>query len=302
MDVEQKETTKKLSKGVLELKFMKKSKEKAELQEENEERQQLYQDQLSLLHKGADRIVMIDSYFDCMDFLPCRLSFGGMDPDIEKLNEDKLTGVYKTKPILPISSNGGGIQEDVTAEEIAENYSKLLGNKAKQFTKRKSDQNEYDNTEDSPQNKFFKGNAARGKRPMFNNREYLDSQGSEAGKGDFSNRGRGDFGNRGRGDFGNRGRGDFGNRGRGDFGNRGRGDFGNRGRGDFGNRGRGDFGNRGRGDFGNRGRGDFRGRGRGDFSNRGNVSHDDMRGEGDQTSGRNFSPGLKKLKFMNPQE
>lgn len=44
-----------------------------------------------------DRIVMVDSYFDCMDFLPCRLSFGGMDPDIEKLNEDKLTGVYKTE-------------------------------------------------------------------------------------------------------------------------------------------------------------------------------------------------------------
>lgn len=33
--------------------FMKKSKEKAKLEEENEERQQLYQDQLSLLHEGA---------------------------------------------------------------------------------------------------------------------------------------------------------------------------------------------------------------------------------------------------------
>ncbi|XP_063601754.1 uncharacterized protein LOC134777819 [Penaeus indicus] len=266
MEVDQKQSVKKLSKGVLELKFMKKSKEKAVLQEENEERQQLYQDQLSLLHKGADRIVMVDSYFDCMDFLPCRLSFGGMDPDIEKLNEDKLTGVYKPERILPAPSKGDGIEEDVTAEEIAENYSKLLGNKAKQFTKRKSDHNEFENGDDSQKNKYFKGNATRGKRPMFTNREYMNPQ----GRGGFTNKGKGDFSNRGQGDFSNRGQGDFNNRGQGDF----------------------------RG----RGRGDFRGRGRGDFSNRGRGSYDDRRGEGGQNSGRNFSPGLKKLKFMNPQE
>ncbi|XP_037800813.1 uncharacterized protein LOC119595751 [Penaeus monodon] len=274
MEVDQRQNVKKLSKGVLDLKFMKKSKEKAVLQEENEERQQLYQDQLSLLHKGADRIVMVDSYFDCMDFLPCRLSFGGMDPDIEKLNEDKLTGVYKPERILPVPSKGDGIEEDVTAEEIAENYSKLLGNKAKQFTKRKSDHNEFENGDDSQKNKYFKGNATRGKRPMFTNREYMNPQ----GRGGFTNKGKGDFNNRGQGDFSNRGQGDFRGRGRGDFRGRGRGDFSNRGRGDFSNRGRGDFGNRGRG------------------------SYDDKRGECGQNNERNFSPGLKKLKFMNPQE
>ncbi|XP_027232893.1 M-phase phosphoprotein 6 [Penaeus vannamei] len=273
MEGEVKQNVKKLSKGVLELKFMKKTKEKAVLQEENEERQQLYQDQLSLLHKGADRIVMVDSYFDCMDFLPCRLSFGGMDPDIEKLNEDKLTGVYKTERILPAPNKGDGIEEDVTAEEIAENYSKLLGNKAKQFTKRKSDHNEFENSDDPQKNKYFKGNATRGKRPIFTNKEFMNPQ----GRGGFTNKGRGDFNNRGQGDFSNRGQGDFRGRGRGDFRGRGRGDFSNRGRGDFSNRGRGDFSNRGRG------------------------SYDDRRGEGGQSS-VSFSPGLKKLKFMNPQE
>lgn len=37
---------------------------------------------------------MVSSYVDCLKFLPCRLSFGGMDPDVEKLNEDRLTGLY----------------------------------------------------------------------------------------------------------------------------------------------------------------------------------------------------------------
>ena len=38
--------------------------------------------------------MMVESYVDCLKFLPCRLSFGGMDQDVEKLNEDRLIGLY----------------------------------------------------------------------------------------------------------------------------------------------------------------------------------------------------------------
>ena len=37
----------------------------------------------------------LGSYYDCKKYLPCRLSFGGFDSEIEKLNEDKLSGIYK---------------------------------------------------------------------------------------------------------------------------------------------------------------------------------------------------------------
>lgn len=150
MHAERAPMTKKLSKGVLELKFMKKSKEKFQVQEENEERENLYQDQLSSLHEGADRILMVNSYYDCMDFLPCRLSFGGMDQDIEKLNEGRLTGIYKVKEALP-PQKVGEMDTDVTAEEMAQVY-----RPTNKHRKRKSDQlddiatekDDYDDTHD----------------------------------------------------------------------------------------------------------------------------------------------------------
>ncbi|KAK4324321.1 hypothetical protein Pmani_005037 [Petrolisthes manimaculis] len=114
--------TKKLSRAVLDLKFMKKTKEKTELQEENEERQQLYQNQLQSLHEGADKIVLLSSYVDCMNFLPPRLSFRGMDPDVEKLNEDKLEGVYKV--LKPEKEEVKETNVDVTVEEMAAQYMK----------------------------------------------------------------------------------------------------------------------------------------------------------------------------------
>jgi len=107
---------KKLSKGLLELKFMKRSKEKVKRQEEDEETQNLYEDELAKLHDGADRVVMINSYYDCMNFLPCRLSFGGADTEIEKLNEDKLTGLYQVEKKKKEDSTG--MEVDITAEEF----------------------------------------------------------------------------------------------------------------------------------------------------------------------------------------
>merc|ERR1739838_37663 len=96
--------------------FMKRSKEKVERQEVYEERQNLYQDELAKLHDGADRVVMINSYYDCMNFLPCRLSFGGADTEIEKLNEDKLTGLYRVEKKEKEESTG--MEVDISAEEF----------------------------------------------------------------------------------------------------------------------------------------------------------------------------------------
>ncbi|KAF2357506.1 M-phase phosphoprotein 6 [Trinorchestia longiramus] len=111
----------KLSKGILELKFMKKSKEKFEKEAEEEEREQLYGDQLSTLHTGAHYVSMVPSHYDCHEYLPCRLSFGGFDPETEKINATKLKGLYA--PIRPTRTavrKEDDMEVDVPADELHE--------------------------------------------------------------------------------------------------------------------------------------------------------------------------------------
>jgi len=49
---------------------------------------------ISLLVVCSDRISMVPSFYDCYEYLPCRLSFGGFEPETEKINETKLKGLY----------------------------------------------------------------------------------------------------------------------------------------------------------------------------------------------------------------
>ncbi|KAG7162150.1 M-phase phosphoprotein 6-like, partial [Homarus americanus] len=244
----QKPLAKKLSKGVLDLKFMKKSKEKAQLQEENEERQHLYQNQLSSLLDGADRIVMLNSYFDCMEFLPCRLSFGGMDPDIEKINDDKLTGIYKVIK-APQPETGTQMDTDVAAEEMATVFY--------QSSKRKSDHlDDYDTgtkrdlEDDASERSYVKG--CKYKREGDDQFQQI-RVGGDSDRGNGSNHDRGSFSDRGRGQRRANFRGD--GRGR----NQGRGNFRGKDRGR--SQGRGNFRGNDRGQ--SQGRGNFRGNDRG---------------------------------------
>ncbi|XP_064103239.1 bromodomain and WD repeat-containing protein 3-like [Macrobrachium nipponense] len=269
MSIDFKGSEKKLSRAVLDLKFMKKSKEKREILDDAEERQQLYKGQLSMLHEGADRIVMLSSYVDCMKFLPCRLSFGGMDPEVEKLNQDKLIGLYKdVRPAssVPSGENITGMDADVDEEEMAESC--LTANIRKKFgIKRKSQPDDDDFQEDGHQDKKVALGGDDKKKfrgPKACERSLLRGP-IGGGRGDLRGRGRGDFRGRGRGDSRGRGRGDSRGRGRGDSRGRGRGDFSGRGRRDFQGRGRGDFRGRGRGDFPRRGTGGFQGRGGASF-------------------------------------
>lgn len=306
---------KKLSKAVLDLKFMKKSKEKAQLQEENEERENLYQDQLSSLHEGADRIVMVNSYYDCMDFLPCRLSFGGMDVDVEKLNKDKLTGIYKvTKASAPEIITK--MDADVTAEEMAEFY-----HPPNRYRKRKSDHlDDYDTERERDGSNFcdadertFNSNS-RGKnsesvisertsssRYSISNFEGGQNQGKSPGKTrgtrpifKENSRGIGAFINK------DRGRGNFMDKGRG---GRGRGSRG-RGRGNFRDTYRGS--NSGSSNFqGNdRERNSLQGsdQSKGNFRERTQGEKMNLLEHGDIDNRRNFPKKNKKFKFMKPQE
>lgn len=227
--MQEKAPSKKLSKAVLELKFMKKSKEKALMQEENEEREQLYHDQLSMLHEGAEKIVMINSYVDCLKFLPCRLSFGGMDQDIEKLNEERLSGLYTmTKP--PSKENITEMDADVSAKDMAAQYRprahRPTAAQDSQGQEEGADDYSYDATPNKPsQDQKPKSGKMR---PIF--QDGFEG-GGDRGRGGFRDRGR-PFSRRGRGGRGQRGgRGHWGSRGhRGGRGGRDGGFAGGRGR------------------------------------------------------------------------
>ncbi|XP_076042590.1 M-phase phosphoprotein 6 isoform X2 [Oratosquilla oratoria] len=107
---------------------MKRTKEKVEKQEEDEERQHLYQDNLVKLDEDVNKVIHLVSYYDCKEVLPCRLSFGGFDPEIEKINEDLLTGLYKVeKKEIPQEP-----EADVSSADVMESsFGAKIGQKFK---------------------------------------------------------------------------------------------------------------------------------------------------------------------------
>ncbi|KAF5287563.1 hypothetical protein FQA39_LY15892 [Lamprigera yunnana] len=98
----------KLSKTVLDMKFMKKTKERVEKEQDD-----------------AEEV----SVTSCKDLIEGRLSFGGMNPEIEKLMGD----IYKQ------SSKQEKINEtDVSDIEMAQNYSSTVETMGNQFLDKRS--------------------------------------------------------------------------------------------------------------------------------------------------------------------
>ncbi|KAG8175445.1 hypothetical protein JTE90_001816 [Oedothorax gibbosus] len=115
----------KLSSGVLEMKFMKKSKEKCQEEAEEEKRKSLFESEIpDELIKGSDFCVMEPSFVPCEKLIYGRLSFLGMNPEIEKLMEEtEQKDMDKLKRMDGISN-----------KEMAERYTSLIGNMKKKFT------------------------------------------------------------------------------------------------------------------------------------------------------------------------
>lgn len=78
-----------LSKNLLQMKFMKRSKEKAELEIEEEKSKILIEEQLSETIKKGDRFYVEPSHVLCEGLVFGRLSFRGKNPEIEKLMQEK---------------------------------------------------------------------------------------------------------------------------------------------------------------------------------------------------------------------
>ncbi|XP_011158247.1 M-phase phosphoprotein 6 [Solenopsis invicta] len=79
-----------LSKSILEMKFMKRTKDKVEKEQFQEEGEEYFDNKLtSRMKKATGNFLMESSYVFCEKLNDGRLSFQGMNPAIEKLMEEK---------------------------------------------------------------------------------------------------------------------------------------------------------------------------------------------------------------------
>lgn len=127
----EKQNVTKLSKGILEMKFMKKTKEKVEKEIDDAEGQAMYSDQITDEMRRTGNLVFISTSMTvCKHLVDGRLSFGGINPEIEKLmakDYNKLVGEEETKK-----------EKDIGDVEMAEGYSTLVDTVGKKFHSRQN--------------------------------------------------------------------------------------------------------------------------------------------------------------------
>ncbi|XP_054714939.1 M-phase phosphoprotein 6-like [Uloborus diversus] len=147
-----------LSSTLLNLKFMKKSKEKCENDAEEEKRKILFDSEIpDDLIRGGDLCIMEPSFVPCLQLWNGRLSFKGMNPEIEKLMvEDEMKDMDKFKKM-----------DGVSDSEMVQRYTSLIGTVQKKFTpKRKRNVEPEDDVIccSTPEAASFKN---KDKRPKF---------------------------------------------------------------------------------------------------------------------------------------
>ncbi|KAL2718343.1 M-phase phosphoprotein 6 [Vespula squamosa] len=127
----------KLSKSILQMKFMKRTKEKVEKQMIEKEGEEYFSGQLPIQMKNeSEKFIIEPSYVFCEKLIDGRLSFQGMNPELEKLleieNIDKQMELEKKQ------------EKDITDEQMIEQWMFLRKkkNKFKRSKKMKNNTNE----------------------------------------------------------------------------------------------------------------------------------------------------------------
>ena len=131
-----------LSKGILEMKFMKKTKAKVDKEAEDEEGKMMYQNEITNKMLANSNFIIEPSFVNIEGLLEGRFSCRGMNPEIEKILEnERLQKEEATRPKM---------ESDVTDKEKVHFYSKssstsLSRNVSKKFEvkKRKSNSGDY---------------------------------------------------------------------------------------------------------------------------------------------------------------
>lgn len=119
-----------LSKQILDMKFMKRTKERVKKEEEDAEGKAMYSNQITEQMRKSGNIVFIEtSISNCKNLIDGRLSFGGINPDIERIMSDKH--VRKIEEMEKLK------EKDVQDVEMAKGYSTLVDTMGKKFNNNK---------------------------------------------------------------------------------------------------------------------------------------------------------------------
>lgn len=116
----------KLSKTVLEMKFMKRTKEKVLKDEDDAKSREMYSNEITdKMLKSESRYIIEPSYMPCEDLNDGRFSFRGMNPEIERLLE-----LEQEAKQPKIESN---VQKDVTDEDMSAYYGNVMKTVERKF-------------------------------------------------------------------------------------------------------------------------------------------------------------------------
>nr|CAD7440468.1 unnamed protein product [Timema bartmani] len=120
----------KLSKGILDMKFMKRSKEKVLQQKEADDGFGFFSDVITEeMKQGSNKFIIETSFVPCEDLIVGRLSFQGMNPVIERIMQEEEDA--KREKVVP------KVEADVSDNEMAHRYSTLVGTIGRKYnTKR----------------------------------------------------------------------------------------------------------------------------------------------------------------------
>lgn len=87
-----------LSKSILDMKFMKRTKEKVLKEEDDERSRAMYSSEITeKMKKGDCPYIMESSYVPCENLTDGRYSFRGMNPEIERLIELEIAAIEAAK-------------------------------------------------------------------------------------------------------------------------------------------------------------------------------------------------------------
>lgn len=112
------------------MKFMKKTKEKVEKLADDLEGNQMYTNEITDEMRRTGNIVFVStSIVNCKNLIDGRLSFGGMNPEIEKLMSNEYAKLLEEQERKK--------EKDITDTEMAEGYSTLVDTIGKKFNKDK---------------------------------------------------------------------------------------------------------------------------------------------------------------------
>lgn len=113
------------------MKFMKKTKERVDKEKDDAEGRAMYSDQITEEMKKAGNLIFIStSISNCKNLIDGRLSFGGMNPEIEKLMSKDYNQLLEAEERKK--------EKEVTDVEMADGYSSLVNTMGKKFNSNKN--------------------------------------------------------------------------------------------------------------------------------------------------------------------